>query len=131
MVIKLVNYWLWVEKEGGIDEDMIPGELWNWEGCDYETEEGDLILIYRTRPFKHIRYLVKAITDSKLNPNPDEIYNCDFEVLQDFGDKSLTLKAMQNNPDLSEWYPLKVKFVKMKFPIESEYWEILKGLLKK
>lgn len=127
----MVNYWLWVEKEGGIDEEMIPGETWHWFGCDYDTEEGDLILIYRTLPYKHIQYLVRATSDSQLESKylPDEIYKCDFEVLYDFGENSLKIDVMRNNNKLSDWYPLKVSFVKMKFPIEEDYWEILKEIL--
>ncbi|MDO9044795.1 MAG: hypothetical protein Q7U35_05745 [Methanobacteriaceae archaeon] len=127
----MVNYWLWVEKEGGIDGTMFPDEKWIWDGCDYDTEEDDLILIYRTNPNKFIQYLVKATSDSYLRTNNivDEIYSCNCEVLYNFNENSLTLKEMQGIKNLKEWYPLKVNFVKMKFPIDEEYWNILKEIL--
>ena len=127
----MVNYWLWVEKEGGIENEMEPDDEFEWEGCHYDTEEEDLILIYRTRPYKRIQYLIKASSDSKLYPKNavDEIYNCNCEVLYNFKDNSLQLKEMQDNNLLEDWYPLKVNFVKMKFPIEEKFWNILKDLL--
>ncbi|WJI08806.1 hypothetical protein FGU46_01210 [Methanobacterium sp. CWC-01] len=128
-----MNFWLWVEKEGGIDGEMIPGEEWCWEGCDYETEEGDLILVYRTRPYKKIQYLVKATSESRLEIRhlPDEIYKCNLVVLHDFGENSLSLDDMKQKDELKDWYPLKVSFVKMKFLVEEEYWRILQKFLTK
>lgn len=123
------NYWLWVARKGSNCVDMRSGKILNWEGCDYDTENGDLALIYRPKPFQRIQYLVKVRSDSKLNPNPDDLYNCDFEVLFDFKDNGLNFRSMQNNPGLVGWYPLKVMFMTMKFPVEKKYWCRLKELI--
>ncbi|MBF4473931.1 hypothetical protein [Methanobacterium formicicum] len=124
----MVNYWLWVAKRGS-KPNMICDKKLNWEGCNYETEEGDLALIYRAKPFQRIQFLVRALSDSKLKPNPEDIYNCDFEVLYDFGDKSLDFKSMQNKEDLSDWYPLKIMFMKRNFSIEPKHWRKLREIL--
>ena len=141
MIEKILNdylgtrtYWLWVARDGGIKDDLDAGVEMSWEGCDPDTSKGDKALIYLTSPLKHVRYLVEILED----PIQDDAimtkkgekmgFRCRFRILYTF-EKPLKIKEMRNSPKLSEWYPLKVSFIRMVFNIEDKYWEILGELL--
>ena len=127
----MVNYWLWVSK---VEEDDY--EPWDvgiesiGEGCHEDTEAGDMALMYRSTPQKCIRYLAEVTKDAvyDINKVPDEFYNCRFKVVHVFNNP-LHISDMRKIESLKEWYPLKVSMVKMFFPIEDHYWEILKEIL--
>ena len=51
------NYWLWVARDGGIEDNLEKGIEMSWEGCDPDTSKGDKVLIYLTSPTKMSRYL--------------------------------------------------------------------------
>lgn len=128
------NYWLWVAMEGGIEDDLEYGVEMSWEGCDPDTSKGDKVLIYLTSPLKHVRYLVEILED----PIQDDAimtkkgekmgFRCRFRILYTF-EKPLKIKEMRNSPKLSEWYPLKVSFIRMVFHIEDKDWKTLRTLL--
>lgn len=97
----MVNYWIWVAKKDGIDRDILPDEIWTWNGCDIETSVGDKALIYKTKPDKHVKYLVEVTKDSWLNMDelPDEIFSCEFKMLYDF-ENPLSIDKMREESTL-------------------------------
>lgn len=128
------NYWLWVARAGGIEEDLEPGHEMGWEGCDPRTSKGDKALIYLTSPHKHVRYLVEILDDSE----KDEIltkkgekmgYTCRFRVLYNFKEDPLEISQMRDYESLEDWYPLKVSFIRMVFKIEEKYWKTVRDIL--
>lgn len=128
------NYWLWVNlAELDIGDNLKRGDEGFWSGCHKNTTEGDQVLIYRTSPNKHIKYLAEVIEDAKEGNIPtkngeDEGYSCKYVILESFCDE-LKIKEMRNYDSLSDWYPLKVSFIRMKFEIKQKYWNTLKDIL--
>ena len=116
-----------------IGADMNSGDEDLWTGCHKNTTEGDKVLIYRTRPNKHIKYLVEVLENAKeaLIPTKnrkEEGYSCNYVILESF-ENPLEISEMRNYESLSEWYPLKVSFIKMVFEIKEKYWKTLKDIL--
>lgn len=129
----MVNYWLWVTKDGGMDDNDETGSFWIWEGCDSDTQEGDYALIYRISPYSHIKYLVGITSDAHITMEnmdklPDEVYSCDFEILSNFKNE-VNIEDMRSKEELSDWHPLKISFQKMVFPIKEDYWKILEEMI--
>lgn len=128
----MVNYWLWVAKDGGMD-DGETGSFWIWDGCDPDTQAGDYALIYRISPYSHIKYLVGITSDAHITIEnmgklPDEVYSCDFEILSNF-ENEVGIEDMRSKEELSNWHPLKISFRKMVFSIEEDYWKILEEMI--
>jgi len=130
----MVNYWLWVNSGlMDIGEEMNKNEEYVWEGCDQRTSKGDLVLIYRTNPYKHIKYFAEVLKD----PEEEEIWTqkgkkightCSFIIKQSF-ENPLAIKQMRDSEELKDWYPLKMSFIRMVFKIDYQYWIILRDLL--
>lgn len=86
----MVNYWLWVNSgEMNIGDDISESEEDVWNGCDRKTSKGDKVLIYRTSPYKHIKYLAEVLEDAE----EEEIwtqqgnklgFTCKFRILKAF-----------------------------------------------
>ena len=128
----VMNFWLWVAKEGGMDGPVDLNSYWRWDGCHPDTEPGDYALIYRKFPHSHIKYLVEITKDAILNIDvlPEEIYYCGFKILFNFK-KELIIEKMREEEELNDWYPLKISFQKKMFPVNEEYWNYLIGILMK
>jgi hypothetical protein len=128
------NYWLWVNVASmDIGDEMERGDEEYWSGCHKNTTEGDQVLIYRTSPHKHIKYLAEVVEGAKediidTKKGEEKGYNCKFVVLESF-ENPLEIGEMRNYDSLSDWYPLKVSFIKMKFEIKQKYWNTLKDVL--
>ena len=132
--IGLKQYWLWINSgESDIGDDMREKDQGIWDGCDPRTLKGDKVLIYRTSPHKHIKYLAEVLEDAE----EDEIwtqkgdkmgYYCRFRILKSF-ESPLEIKEMRNYESLENWYPLKVSFIRMVFKIEEKFWNILQDIL--
>lgn len=127
------NYWLWVARSGGLEDDLERGNEMTWEGCDPRTCKGDKALIYLTSPRKHVRYLVEILEDCQeddILTKKGEVmgYICRFRILYTF-EEPLKISQMRNYESLEEWYPLKVSFIRMVFQIEEKNWNTLRDIL--
>ena len=74
-----------------------------------------------------MKILEDPIQDEAIMTKKGEImgYRCRFRILYTF-ENPLKIKEMRNSPMLSEWYPLKVRFIRMVFNIEVKYWKFLR-----
>lgn len=128
------NYWLWVNSgEMDIGDSLEEGYKGTWQGCDPRTSKGDKILIYRVIPHKHIKYLVEVLEDAEedeIETDKGEMlgFKSRFKILYNF-EEPLKIENMKDYPSLSQWYPLKVRFVRMVFKIGEKYWETLRDIL--
>lgn len=128
------NYWLWVNSgQMDIGDDEIKGSEGYWDGCHKDSEKGDKVLIYRTKPYKHIKYLAEITEDAKkssINTNKGikEGHSCSFVILESF-ENPLEISDMRNYESLKEWLPLKVSFVRMVFEIQEKYWNTLRDII--
>jgi len=128
------SYWLWVNTgEMDIGDDMVRGDENCWNGCDENSLKGHKVLIYRTSPNKHIKYLAEIIENAEKDQIPTKNgeksgYRCKYVILESF-DTPLEISEMRNYYSLKDWYPLKVSFVKMVFKIEDKYWNTLRDIL--
>lgn len=86
-----------------IGDDISESEEDVWNGCDRRTSKGDLVLIYRTSPYKHIKYLAEFLE----NAEEEEIWikrgnkqgshvNLGFLVIR----KSLEIRQMRDSNSL-------------------------------
>lgn len=114
--------------------DLKEGDEGIWEGCDVLAKKGDKILIYRTSPNMHIKYLAETTEDAKEgiidNYKGEKIKDhlCGFKVLYNFEDP-LTFKEIKDYPSLVEWYPLKSNLNRQAFNIEEKDWNTLRDIL--
>jgi hypothetical protein len=136
--------WLWVSNDkswidaGGKKRWIRPGEVApddDWWNCDPETKAEDLVLIYRTAPVKAIVALVEATSEPRPRPsrshapfdgslmNPGEP-ECEWKGIAHFA-RPLTIDEMNRDPALKEWPPLRGKFRRRVFRIESDDWSAL------
>ncbi|WJI08805.1 EVE domain-containing protein [Methanobacterium sp. CWC-01] len=128
------QYWLWVNSSAmDIGDDVKEKDEMTWDGCDPRTLKGDRVLIYRTSPHKHIKYLAEvlddALEDEIWTQNGDKMgYYCRFRILKSF-EEPLEISQMRDYESLEDWYPLKVSFIRMVFKIEEKYWEVLRDIL--
>lgn len=131
----LKNYWLWVNSgEMDIGDEMVIGDEYTWKGCDKHSSKGDEVFIYRTSPYKHIKYHAEILEDAKKDVIPTdkgekEGYSCKFLIIESF-ENPLEISEMRNYENLKDWYPLKISFIKMVFRIEEKHWNILDVILK-
>lgn len=98
----LVNYWLWVNSgQMDVGSELQENEENYWEGSHKQTSKGDLVLIYRTNPYKHIKYLAEVLKNSV----EEEIwtqngykmgYACKFRILKSF-EYPLNIKEMRDS----------------------------------
>jgi hypothetical protein len=127
------NYWLGVAMKDGISEDFKSGDEFDWDGCDPRAKRGDKGFIYITNPSKYVKYLIEVAEDAKedeiLTKHGEKMgFRCRYRVLYNF-ENPLTITEMRNFESLKEWYPLKVRFIRMIFKIEEKHWLILRDIL--
>ncbi len=127
------NYWLWVNSgKMDVGDDLEKDYKSTWYGCHKDTKKSDKVLIYRVNPHKHIKYLAEIIEDCeqdliRTDMGTKEGYKCQFKILESFDDP-LEISDMRKTP-LEDWYPLKLSFRRMVFPIDEKYWLELKEII--
>lgn len=132
------QYWLWVikpqyylEDDGTDRESLDPEDNYDpggWWTCNKATKEGDLILLYRAKLKKDIKYLILAESDAySIADDNDEgwDYGCDYQVLYKF-ENPVHIKDLRMDPSYDDWGPLRCSFQGSSFRISDEYWEGLK-----
>lgn len=128
------NYWLWVNSgQMDIGGDEIKENGGEWAGCHKDSEKGDEVLIYRTNPHKHIKYLAEITEDAKKSKIPTnkgmkDGYTCSFVIKRSF-ENPFEISEMRKYESLKEWLPLKISFVKMVFEIQEKYWNTINDIL--
>jgi len=131
------GYWLWVigpkyylEEDGTDRESLDPEDNYDpggWWTCNKATKEGDLILLYRAKIKKDIKYLILAESDAySIVDDNDEgwDYGCDYQVLYKF-ENPVRIKDLRKDPSYDDWGPLRCSFQGSSFRISDEYWESL------
>jgi len=123
------NLWIWVtkpeyyEEDEGVDrmelDPFYVGGKTTWS-CDENTKIGDIVLIYRTRPRSDIAYLLVVLGDAEEQDEDSTWpYMCDARVIWKF-DKALTIQALRDNQNLTDWSILKRQFQGISFPLDRE-----------
>lgn len=115
------GYWVWVtrpevylDEDGEDRRDLDPERGYGdgWWTCHRDTEEGDLILLYRTAPKSDIAYLIRARSDAySLLEEPVAAengwkYGCDHEFIEKFA-RPLSLAEMKSDTALDGWGALR------------------------
>lgn len=134
------HYWVWVTgPEYYLDDDgaerriLDPGQSYEpggWWTCHRKTEQGDLVLIYRTKPKKDLAYLIEtrsaaySLLDNAAAKKRGWDYGCDYEVIEKFT-KPLTLGEMKSDPVLKAWGVLRSNFRRKVCKIEPGIWDCL------
>lgn len=133
------RYWVWVTRpdyylddDGTERADLDPGQGYSpggWWTCHRDTEEGDLILLYRSRKNKDLAYLIETRSDaySLLDDAAAQEgwdYGCDYEVLEKFS-HPLTLAEMKADPALQDWGALRARFRRKVYGIPPDTWDHL------
>jgi len=114
------------------DLDHFDGILW---GSNPNTRKGDLVLIYRTSPFKDLAYLFTATSDAR--PKTNE--KVDMKYVIDLGNKvrlkkPITLDDLRKHKRLRKWTFARTPqgiMMRRKDLIEEGIWKSLKSLLLK
>jgi hypothetical protein len=134
------RYWIWVARpEDYLDEDgrdhpeLSPDREsaeHNWWTCHRETQAGDLVLLYRSQVKKDLGYLIRAtsaaypIGDEELAADQGWDVGCDYQVMEKF-QRPLRLADMRNDPELTDWGPLRVNFVRRVHEVSPAIWNHL------
>lgn len=134
------RYWVWVtgpdyylEEDGSDRRFLQPGAGYQpggWWTCHRETEEGDLVLLYRMGKKKDLAYLIQtrsaaySLLDDEGAAEEGWDYGCDFEVVEKFA-TPLTLAEMRADRALADWGALRGNFQRKVFEIEPDTWNHL------
>jgi predicted RNA-binding protein with PUA-like domain len=134
------RYWVWVsgpsyylDDNGEERRDLDPAhgyEPGGWWTCNRKTEEGDLVLVYRSQLKKDLGYLIEtrsaaySILDEDLAAEKGWDYGCDYEVIEKFK-RPLTLGEMRSDPALQDWGPLRANFRRRVYEIQPDIWNHL------
>ena len=134
------RYWVWVtgpdyylDEDGSERRDLDPGQGYEpggWWTCHRETEEGDLVLLYRSQKKKDLAYLIEtrsaaySLLDDDDAPAQGWDYGCDFEVVEKFANP-LTLVEMRADRALEDWGALRAGFRRRVYAISPDTWNHL------
>lgn len=134
------RYWLWVtgpdyylDDDGQERRDLDPGQGYEpggWWTCHRETEDGDLVLLYRSQRRKDLAYLIEtrsaaySILDENLAAEMGWDYGCDYEVIEKFA-KPLMLGEMRSDPVLRDWGVVRANFRRRVYEIPPDIWDHL------
>jgi hypothetical protein len=134
------SHWLWVTRpeyyleEDGSERDILEPnrgyEAGGWWTCHKDTEDGDLVLLYRTSPKKDIAYLIETrsaaypLLDDEAATDQGFVYGCDFEVIEHFS-SPMTLDEIRRDPALATWGAFRRNFLGTAFRIEPDIWDHL------
>lgn len=119
--------WLWVTKgeyyledDGSEREELEPFNYFGtieWS-CHADTQAGDFIFLYRTRPKMDIAYLLMATEDAEEAEEDDEwSHMCQCRVLLKL-DVPVTLEAMRKSEALENWGALRRQFQGTAFKLD-------------
>ena len=148
------RYWLWVtHPEYYLDEDdsdreaLDPGDdpythpvdVGGWWTCHPDTEQGDLVLLYRVKgdgplPESDIAYLIQAESDAySLADDKDARdrgwwWGCDYRPLRKFK-LPLAYSEIKGDPYLEDWSAYRGRFQRQAWQIPDGIWERLTTLL--
>lgn len=136
------QFWVWVttpayyaDEDGSDREDLDPsaqsdaGGSWT---CHRDTRQGDLILLYRTKPKMDFGYLIQAqsdaysIADDQYAYERGWDYGCDYQVLYKF-EHPVTLSDVRGDPYLEEWGAYRGNFQRRVYAIPQGIWQRLIG----
>jgi hypothetical protein len=133
------GYWVWVTSpeyyldfDGTERRDLDPGQGYvhgGWWTCHKNTEEGDLVLLYRSRQKRDLAYLIEtrsaaySLLDEPV-ADPGWTYGCDYEVVEKFA-HPLALADMRADPALRDWGALRAGFRRMVYAIPPDTWNHL------
>jgi predicted RNA-binding protein with PUA-like domain len=122
----------YLDEDGAERQDLDPGhgyEPGGWWTCHRETEQGDLVLLYRARLKKDLAYLIETrsaaysiLDDPGAKPGWD--YGCDWEIIEKFPNP-LTLGEMRSDPVLKDWGVLRANFRRRVYEITPDIWNHL------
>ena len=134
------RYWVWVtgpdyylEDDGSERADLDPGQGYEpggWWTCHRETEEGDLVLLYRSRRKQDLAYLIETRSDAYSLLDDEHAaeqgwdYGCDYEVIEKFR-RPLGLTEMRADPALQDWGALRAGFRRRVYAIPPDTWNHL------
>jgi len=134
------RYWVWVtgpdyylDEDGSERQDLDPGrgyEPGGWWTCHRETEEGDLVLLYRSQKKKDLAYLIETRSAAYSLLDDDHAaqrgwdYGCDFEVIEKFRNP-LALSDMKADRALDDWGALRAGFQRRVYEIPPDAWNHL------
>ncbi len=95
-----------------------------------KTKKGDIVLIYRGKPYSNIAYILKAKTD----PYKDEHFRDDWDIAIDLDEKieienPIKFQEMRNDPVLGEWGTVRRNFMGSFFEVPPNEWERLKKII--
>lgn len=130
------RYWLWVtrpayylEEDGADSEQLNPAaeDVGGWWTCHKDTQEGDLVLLWRTQPRSDIGYLIEATSDAYfIGDDPDAAekgwdYGCEYRPRFKFANP-LTLAEIRADAYLDDWSALRRTFRGRVFELTPEVW---------
>jgi hypothetical protein len=134
------RYWVWVtrpeyylDEDGSERADLDPGlgyEPGGWWTCHRDTEDGDLVMLYRARKRKDLAYLIEtrsaaySLLDNDVAAEHGWDYGCDYEVIEKF-EHPRTLEEMKSDPALREWGALSARFRRKVYEIPPDTWNHL------
>lgn len=135
------NFWLWVasppyylEPDGSDRKDIDPGYgRISWT-CSEDTNEGDLIVLYRTAPKTDVKYLVQATSDAYIGKEGGKFsgwHHCNCHFLYKF-ENSVLSKEMKENAFLKDSEPVRRNYQGNKGCFKFSYyeWNELQSILK-
>lgn len=134
------HFWVWVttpeyyaEEDGSDREDLDPGaqsDAGGWWTCHRDTRQGDLMLLYRTKPKMDFGYLIQAQSDAYSIADDQHAYErgwdygCDYQVLYKF-EHPLTLDDVRRDPYMDEWGAFRGNFQRRVYAIPEGIWQRL------
>lgn len=135
-----LQFWVWVttpayyaDEDGSDREDLDPSaqsDAGGWWTCHRDTRQGDLILLYRTKPKMDFGYLIQARSDA-YSIAADQYayergwdYGCDYQVLYKF-EHPVTLNDVRRDPYMDEWGAFRGNFQRRVYAIPQGIWQRL------
>lgn len=95
-----------------------------------KAKKGDIILIYRGKPYSNISYIFKAKTDAYEDKN----FRDDWDIAIDLNEKieipnPLEIQEMRDDPILGNWNIVRKNFIGSFFKVPPKEWERFKALI--
>jgi len=122
----------YAEADGADRADLNPVGKYapdGWWTCHKDTREGDLVMLYRTKPRMDIAYLIQTRSDAYSllrDPaaEPGWTYGCDYEVIEKF-EKPLGIAEIKADPVLYSWNAKNARFQHSAFRMQRGIWDHL------
>lgn len=95
-----------------------------------ETKKGDMVLIYRGKPYSNIAYIFKAKNDAY----KDDYFRDDWDIAIDLHEKieisnPISFQELKNDPFLKNWNIVRKNFMGSFFNMPTPEWERLKEII--